>query len=97
MVSNDIEEIRENAFVEDFINDWPSGVHGISVPGLRLFGVNENKELFWDGKQVEVRKTLSLSLFQKVGAFVTVMSAAIAAVATAYSTYLEAIKSTVCP
>jgi hypothetical protein len=49
---------------------WPNGVTPIQVPDLKRLGINEQNELFWDGRHVEIRRSLTLSRFQK---FITII------------------------
>jgi hypothetical protein len=44
----------------------------LSVETIEKRGVNAAGELFWDGKPVEVRKTLLLSPLQRAGAAIVV-------------------------
>jgi hypothetical protein len=45
----------------------------LSFEDLRRLGIDGKNQLFWDGKRVEVRNSLSLTGFQKaVAAIVTV-------------------------
>ena len=49
---------------------WPTGVRPILVPDLKRLGINEQNELFWDGRHVEIRRPLTLTRFQK---FITII------------------------
>jgi hypothetical protein len=49
---------------------WPNGVTPIQVLDLKRLGINEQNELFWDGRHVEIRRSLTLSRFQK---FITII------------------------
>ena len=73
------DHIRQTAMSPDAPSDWPDGVRAISTNGLALIGLNENFELFWDGKPIEIRKPLSFTFWQKVMATLTVVSAVVAA------------------
>ncbi len=44
---------------------------------MQLLGFDKDGNFYWDGKPVEVRRTFSLTRWQKVGAFI-VAAAAIA-------------------
>jgi hypothetical protein len=48
------------------MSGWPDGVKKITVADLNRLGINNNQELFWDGKRVEIRRALSLTRFQKI-------------------------------
>ena len=64
---------------------WPAGVRPISVDGLSHIGVGNDGSLYWDGKPVQVARRFDLSLWQKVGAVLTVMAALTAAGASVAS------------
>jgi len=49
---------------------WPNGVTPIQVPDLKRVGINEPNKLFWDGRHVEIRRSLTLTRFQK---FITII------------------------
>jgi hypothetical protein len=59
--------------------NWPDGVRPISVDGLSHIGVGNDGSLYWDGKPIQVARRFDLSLWQKVGAVLTVMAALAAA------------------
>jgi len=44
---------------------WPTGVEQIGLEDLGRLGINQDDQLFWDGRQVEVRRPLVLTAFQK--------------------------------
>lgn len=79
-MSIDWERIQKHKFAEgNTPSHWPKKVKLISMLGLQLFGLDDKSNLYWDGKKVEIRKKLSLSIWQKIGALTTVLSAAIMA------------------
>jgi hypothetical protein len=45
---------------------WPNGVRPTLVPDLKRLGINDQNESFWDGRHVEIRRSLTLTRFQKV-------------------------------
>lgn len=46
---------------------WPAGVKPLSYRVFQMMGVNEvTKELYWDGKPVEVRRRLDLTWRERV-------------------------------
>jgi hypothetical protein len=53
---------------------WPAGVNPVSLETIERLGVNDEGALFWDGKPVEVRNTLDLSLLQRIGAAIVVLA-----------------------
>src|ERR1700709_1559056 len=46
--------------------DWPTDVTPLGVEDLERLGLNRNNQLFWDGKRIEVRQSLTLTGLQKV-------------------------------
>ncbi len=55
---------------------WPPGVTPVkSLTDLARFGIGPRNRLFWDGKPVEVRRTLDLSRAQKIGAIIIAIGA----------------------
>ena len=55
--------------------DWPPGVEPISLEDLSRLGINAHQELFWDGRNVEIRRRLTFTTFQKFIAFVVTICA----------------------
>jgi hypothetical protein len=51
---------------------WPPGVDPIDVRDLGRLGINQDDQLFWDGRRIEIRKTISLTKFQT---FITTLAA----------------------
>ena len=47
--------------------DWPLGVQEISIENLASLGVNDEGEIFWNGKRIEVRRRLLLTLVAEDG------------------------------
>ncbi len=45
---------------------WPEGVEQVGLEDLGRLGIDRDDQLFWDGRRIEVRKSLNLTLFQKV-------------------------------
>jgi hypothetical protein len=58
---------------------WPAGIRPISVDGLNHIGVGDDGSLYWDGNPIQVARRFDLSLWQKIGAALTVLSALAAA------------------
>lgn len=59
--------------------DWPVHVWAIGLDRLDYLGVDRDGNLYWDGERVEVRKPLSLTFWQKVGAVTVTLSTIVAA------------------
>jgi hypothetical protein len=68
---------------------WPPGVRSISVDGLSHIGVGNDGSLYWDGKPIEVRKTLNLSWWQRAGAIAVAISAVVGAGAATVSAWSD--------
>ncbi|MBS0641805.1 MAG: hypothetical protein U1E70_02640 [Acetobacteraceae bacterium] len=58
---------------------WPRGVTPIGVEDFDRLGLNEQNQLFWDGKRVEVRNRLDLTWLQKTLAIVVSVCAVLGA------------------
>jgi hypothetical protein len=54
---------------------WPSGVHSISQDGLDFLGIDDDGQLYWDGKLVRVASPLELTTTQAWFAVFGVLSA----------------------
>ena len=88
--------IRAKAGVEvEGPDDWPSHVKPVGLDGLSLLGVDSERALYWDGKQIKVQRTLRLDWWQTiiavcaaVGAFLA-GAGAIASGAVDLLTYLQ--------
>ena len=46
--------------------NWPKGVEQVGLEDLGRLGINQDDQLFWDGRRIEVRRSLNLTLFQKI-------------------------------
>jgi hypothetical protein len=55
--------------------EWPKGVRPITLNGMALFGLDKDLALYWDGKLVEIKKTVSLNRWQNFLANVAAFSA----------------------
>lgn len=71
------------------LQGWPNDVRPISLETLGFLGVDPEGNLYWDGKRLEVRQSLTLSLWQKAWAGLIGASAIAGAVATAFSAYAD--------
>lgn len=87
--SFDWEHARKHALSKYRAPEWPEHVHGISVDGLCLIGIDADHKLYWDGQAVEIKRPLSLSFWQKAGAVITVLCALAATAASVTSTALD--------
>ncbi len=46
--------------------NWPKGVEQVGLEDLGRLGINQDDQLFWDGRRIEVRRSLDLTRFQKI-------------------------------
>lgn len=49
-------------------------IRPITFDEIERLGLDAENQLYWDGKLIETKKRLSLTLWQKVGAIITVLS-----------------------
>lgn len=68
---------------------WPTGILPISLDGLGYLGVGPDGQIYWDGKPIEVRKSFTLTWYQRLGAILVTLSALIAAIAAGVSAYAD--------
>ena len=73
------------------VTTWPEGVRKISLDELDNFGLDAEGRLYFDGRPVEIRRGVSLTFWQRVGAVVTVTSAAVVAVASVVDLVLRCV------
>ncbi|XNY07188.1 hypothetical protein ACMFL9_27340 [Sinorhizobium meliloti] len=83
----DWDAARRQPFAEvETPSDWQKNVRPLSWHGLSLFGVDETRGLYWDGKKVKTEFTLSwaakllgalIALFTFLAAVATVSMAVI--------------------
>lgn len=53
-------------------DDWPKHVKAISIKGVGLFGIHEqNGSLYFDGKEVAIKKKLELTWYELLIAVMT--------------------------
>jgi hypothetical protein len=70
----DFKELRENFLATNERDEsWPEGVKAISLDGLGLLGVNpKTGALYWDGREIVLRRVVRLGNLEKVLAVVGV-------------------------
>jgi hypothetical protein len=49
---------------------WPTGVRELGVGDLKRLGIDGDNQIYWDGRRIEIRKSIVLTGFQKWVAFV---------------------------
>ncbi|KRC81479.1 hypothetical protein ASE13_03550 [Sphingomonas sp. Root241] len=52
-------------------------------------GVGDDGSIYWDGKAIEIRRSVTLTVAQKIGAALVTASAVVAAAAAAVSAYAD--------
>ncbi|API58361.1 hypothetical protein BSL82_02765 [Tardibacter chloracetimidivorans] len=71
---------------------WPPHVWGIGLDRLGYLGVDQDANLYWDGKPIEISRQVDLKFWQKVGAVLVTISAIVgagAAVASAIADWVR--------
>ena len=71
------------------MDGWPSGVRPISLDGLDRLCVGNDGSIYWDGKQIEVRRSVELTWWQRIGAITVAGAAIIGASAACVSAYAD--------
>lgn len=62
----DWEHHRKHRLTTERPSQWPDGVYAISTNGLVLLGIHEvTNALYWDGKEIVVRRTFRLGTFER--------------------------------
>jgi hypothetical protein len=61
---------------------WPPGVEPIGVEDLNRLGIDHEHQIYWDGRRIEIRKSIVLTSFQKFIASVVTIVGVLAALAT---------------
>lgn len=51
--------------MSDIPPGWPKDVRPIGVEDLERLGLDHDNQLFWDGRRVEIRRSIRLTGFQK--------------------------------
>jgi hypothetical protein len=61
---------------------WLSGVEPIGVEDLNRLGIGREHPIYWEGRPIEIRKSIVLTGFQKFIASVVTVVGMLAALAT---------------
>ena len=68
-------QMRADAFWTGGVpGHWPTGVTPLTSNGLLLFGLDDRRQLYWNGAPIEVRKLISLTTWQRIGAVLITLS-----------------------
>ena len=62
--------------------EWPECVEPLSIADLNRLGIDLERQLYWDGRRVEIRRFLVLTRFQKWFASVVALVGLCAGLAT---------------
>lgn len=76
----------------DYEQNWPADVWSIGLDRVDLLGVDLDGHLYWNGQPLEIRKSVDLSFWQKLGAIILTVSTALAAGAASVSAYVDIAK-----
>ncbi len=64
--TDDWDRIRKNKFSPERPEGWPEDVNAISMGGLSLLGVHkETGVLYWDGREIVIRRTFKLGTVER--------------------------------
>jgi len=84
------ERMRATAFADaETPADWSREIRPISFNGLALFGIDGQRQLYWNGRPIEIRKPLSLTAWQRIGAVLVTLSAVAGATVQIWRFILE--------
>ena len=61
---------------------WPEGVESIGVQDLDRLGIDAERQLYWDGHRIEIKRFLVLTRFQKWFAGIATIIGLLAGIAT---------------
>jgi hypothetical protein len=66
-MSVDWDVIRQHKYSPDRPPEWPPGVHGISIKGVGLLGVDPaTNKLYSDGKEILLRDRVRLGSLERI-------------------------------
>jgi hypothetical protein len=63
---------------------WPDDVEPMAVEEFEKLGINAKNELFWDGRPIELRRSIVLTTPQRFIAFLAIL-ATLATIATGFN------------
>jgi hypothetical protein len=61
---------------------WPKGVKQLVVGDLKRLGIDDDHQIYWDGRRIEIRKSIVLTGFQKIVATVVTVIGLLAGLST---------------
>lgn len=62
------DKLKEIPFIEPNQDLWPDHVREIALGEIGRLGIDRDRSLYWDGRQIEIKRRLALSDWQKTGA-----------------------------
>ncbi len=80
-------DYKPNRARHSYEQDWPADVWSIGLDRLDLLGVDERGNLHWNGAPIEIKRPLSLSVWQRVGAAMVVIATVVSAISAMISAY----------
>jgi len=54
---------------------WPKGVEEIRIGDLAHLGIDQNRQLYWDGQKIEIHRRLDLTRPQQIIALIVTAAA----------------------
>lgn len=85
----DWDSVYKNRFCKETNPKWEKHIHPISSDGTGLLGVDDDNNLYWDGKQIEIKKRVILSVWQNIGTVIVVIATAIMAFTAIYDSFFK--------
>jgi hypothetical protein len=61
---------------------WPEGIEPIGMEDLNRIGIDSERQLYWDGHRIEIKRFLVLTRFQKWFAAIATVIGLLAGLAT---------------
>jgi len=61
---------------------WPPGVRELGVDDLKRLGIDRNHQIYWDGRLIEIRRSIVLTGFQKIIALIVTVVGVLAGLST---------------
>jgi hypothetical protein len=61
---------------------WPPGIRELGVGDLKRLGIDRNNQIYWDGRLIEIRRSIVLTGFQKTVALIVAVVGVLAGLST---------------